>query len=211
MSDQPPTPSQERRSRIRIVAQVLTQALNTPIVAAGAITWIMFLLPGDLPGRLAGWGYALLFLTVIPLLSLFFYIPWKGASWKQVLRRQRVASFVFMAASYPVGLLVLNLVRAPTVYVAILTSYVAVVLGLILVNLFYKASGHAAGVAGPIAALLFFKGWIALPFVALLPLVAWARIQLRDHTLGQTIVGGLLSAAITILTLVLFGLHGGAL
>ena len=133
-----------RKTWPQVLAQVLTQALNTPIVAGAAITWIMFQLPGNLPGRLAGWGYAMLFLTVIPLLSLLFYIPWSGATWKQVLRRQRVAAFVFMAASYPVGLLVLGLTGAPMVYVAILTSYVAVVLGLILVNLFYKASGHAA-------------------------------------------------------------------
>jgi membrane-associated phospholipid phosphatase len=195
----------------QVLAQILTQALNTPIVAAVAVTWVMFQLPGDLPGRWAGWGYALLFLTIIPLLSLFFYIPLHSANWKQVLHRQRVASFVFMAVSYPVGLLVLNLIGAPKIYVAILTSYVAIVVGLILVNLFYKASGHAAGVTGPVVALVFLCGWIALPLLVLLPLVGWARVQLHDHTVGQIVVGGLLSAVITLLTFVLYGFPVGVL
>ena len=60
----------------------------------------------------------MLFLTIIPMLGRLFYIPLHGTSWKQVLHRQRAASFVFMAASYPVGLLILDLTGAPKIYVS---------------------------------------------------------------------------------------------
>jgi membrane-associated phospholipid phosphatase len=199
------TEPEHTRSWRVILAQIVTQLLNAPVVSAVIVTWIMFQLPGNVPGRLAGWGYTLLFLSGIPLLSLLFYIPWNGANWKQVLRRQRVASFAFMAVSYPIGLLVVHLTHAPVVYEAIVTSYVAVVMGLILINKFYKASGHAAGVAGPISALIFLYGWVATPFLALLPLVTWARVRTKGHTVGQIVVGSCLSIACTLAVLGLYG------
>jgi membrane-associated phospholipid phosphatase len=195
----------------RTLAQVLTQALNTPVVAGAMVTWLMFKLPGDVPGRLTGWGYSLLFLTVIPLLSVLFYIPFAGEDWKHVLRRQRIASFVFMAVSYPVGLVVVHFIGAPKIYEALLTSYVGVVLGLIVINLFYKASGHAAGVAGPVSAVLYLRGWMALPVLALIPLVGWARVQVKGHTAMQIVAGTILSALTTLIVLGVYGMQPGML
>jgi membrane-associated phospholipid phosphatase len=192
-------------------AQILTQLLNSPVVAAVAVTWVMLRLPADEPGRLAGWGYSLLFLTGIPLLSLFFYIPFKATDRRQVLHRQRVAHFAITAVSYAVGLWVIGATHAPRVYQALMASYVAVVLGLVAINTFYKASGHAAGVVGPVSALIYLRGWIAIPLLALLPLVAWARMQLKGHTLGQLVVGGALSAVATLLALAFYHLPAGLL
>jgi membrane-associated phospholipid phosphatase len=114
-----------------------------------------------------------------------------------------------MAVSYPLGFVALKLVHAPQVFEAVLLTYVIVVLGLILVNLFFKASGHAAGVAGPVSALIYLYGLIATPLIALIPLTMWARVRARGHTLAQTIVGALLSAAITVAVLALYGFKLG--
>ncbi len=78
---------------------------------------------------------------------------------------------------------------------------------MILFNLLLrvKASGHAAGVAGPIAALMYLYGLVAAPLIALLPLVAWARVAAKGHNLWQTVVGALLSLSIAVTVLWLFG------
>jgi len=120
-------------------------------------------------------------------------------------------SFVFMAVSYPVGFVALKIVQAPTIFEAIMLTYVIVVLALIAVNLFFRASGHAAGVAGPVAALIYFYGLIAAPLIALIPLTMWARVKARGHTLSQTVVGALLAAGVTMLVLFLYGFRPGAL
>ncbi len=195
-------------SRIRrIVGEVLSQLLNVPVLSGALITFFFFRLPNDLPNRLPGYGWALLFLSIIPLCSLFFYIPGKLKDKARIIRRQRIASFVFMIVSYPIGFLILRLTHAPRIFEAMAITYTLVTLGLILLNflLHYKASGHAAGVAGPVAALLFLFGLIATPFIALIPLTTWARVNAKGHDIWQTVIGALLSFGITALVLWLYG------
>jgi hypothetical protein len=196
-----------------IVGEVLSQVLNVPILSGAMITFIFFKLPSNIPDRLAGYGWTMLFLSVIPLGSLFFYIPGKLRDWPKIIKRQRIASFVFMIVSYPVGFLVLHLLNAPKIYEAIAVTYTLVTLGLIVFNLIlrYKASGHAAGVAGPVAAMIYLYGLIAVPLIALLPLTSFARVMAKGHDIWQTVVGALLSLTITALVLWAYGffpLHG---
>ncbi|HLF29368.1 MAG TPA: hypothetical protein VJG32_23835 [Anaerolineae bacterium] len=194
----------------RIVGLAISQIVNAPFVAGAAITLLLFSLRPDVPQRLIGWGVSLVFLTVIPALSLLFYIPRRNEPWASTERRQRAMSFVFMAVSYPIGFVVLNLVQAPAIFEAIALTYVVVVLALIAVNLFFKASGHAAGVAGPVSAMIYLYGLIAVPLLALIPLTMWARVKARGHTLAQTLAGALLSAGVTLLVLFLYGFRPGA-
>jgi membrane-associated phospholipid phosphatase len=191
----------------RIIAEVLTQLLNVPILSGALITYFFFRLPSDIPNRLVGYGGALLFMSLIPLLSLLFYIPGRVREKARIIRRQRIASFVFMIISYPTGILILRLIQAPRIFEAMAVTYTLVTLGLIVLNfiLRYKASGHAAGVAGPVAALLYMHGLFAAPFIALIPLTTWARVRAQGHTALQTVVGALLSFGITAAVLWLYG------
>lgn len=191
------------------IGLVISQIGNVPFVAGAAITVLLFGLRPEVPQRLLGWGVSLIFLTVIPTLSLLFYIPCRSEPWASTEKRQRVMSFVFMAVSYPIGFVILKIIQAPVIFEAIMLTYVVVVLALILVNLFFKASGHAAGVAGPVSALIYFYGAIATPLIALIPLTMWARVRSKGHTLSQTLIGALLSAAVTIAALVFYGFRPG--
>lgn len=192
-----------------IVGIVLSHIVNTPFVAGAAITLMLFTLKPDVPQRLLGWGVSLVFLTIVPALSLLFYIPRRNEQWSSTEKRQRVMSFVFMSVSYPIGYVILKILHAPPIYEAVTLSYVVVVLGLILVNNFFKASGHAAGVAGPVSALIYLYGLIATPLIALIPLTMWARVKAKGHTLSQTVVGTILSAAITVAILIAYGFQPG--
>lgn len=188
---------------LRIVGEVLSQILNVPILSGALITFFFFQMPTDIPNRLGGYGWTMLFLSLIPLCSLFFYIPGKLRDWPKIIRRQRIASFVFMIVSYPIGFLVLHFLHAPKIFEAIAVTYTFVTLGLIIFNLIlrYKASGHAAGVAGPVAAMIYLYGLIAAPLIALLPLTSFARMSAKGHDLWQTVVGAALSLAITMAVL----------
>ncbi len=183
----------ETRSFRRVAGKILTYALSAPVVAIVVLGLVA------LTSVPAGWAnlrwvvVAALFLGVLPLAG--YVVPAlisRGAS-----RRQRLVSFVTNLLSYPAGALVLYLGHAPVVLTAIALSYVGTVVTLALVNLFYKASGHASGVAGPIVAFFFLYGPWALPSLVLLPLVAWARVQVKGHTWGQTVAGALIAAGAT--------------
>lgn len=193
--------------RLRIAGEVVSQMLNVPILSGALITLFFFQIPNDIPNRLSGYAWALLFLCLIPLGSLFFYIPGRARDWPRIIKRQRIASFVFMIVSYPIGFLILILTGAPKIFQAIAVTYTLVTLGLIVFNflLRFKASGHAAGVAGPVGAMVYLYGLIAAPLLALLPLVAWARLAAKGHNVWQTVVGALLSLSLTTLVLYLYG------
>jgi membrane-associated phospholipid phosphatase len=68
---------------------------------------------------------------------------------------------------------------------------------MMLISLKWKISIHASGIAGPLTALVFSLGVIAVTFLLLVVPVAWARLTLKAHTPMQVIVGALLTILIT--------------
>lgn len=202
-----PKPTKPRA--LRVIGEVLSQLLNVPMLSGALVTYIFFKLPTDLPNRVGGFGMALLFICLIPLCSLLFYIPGKDKNWPKIIKRQRTASFVLMIISYPIGFIVLRLIDAPRIFEALAVNYTLITLGLIVFNLIlrYKASGHAAGVAGPVAAMLYFFGFIATPLASLIPLTIFARIATKGHNFWELVTGSVMSISITVLTLFLYGFN----
>lgn len=197
----------KKRRYLNVLSRVLTQVLNVPVLSGVLLVYLYLNLPATTPNLKSGLGYSLLFISFIPLLSVLFYIPRKNEDPQRTQRRQRNVSFLLMAVSYPLGWLVLHQTQAPRIFEALACTYTFVTLGLIVFNLFlhYKASGHAAGVAGPVAAMIFLFGLWAAPLLFLLPLVSWVRVTAKGHNFWQTVVGAGLSFAITVSTLLAFG------
>jgi hypothetical protein len=73
---------------------------------------------------------------------------------------------------------------------------------------FYKISMHLAGVGGFSTALVFVFGAPALLAFLSLPLVAWARLHRRKHSVPQLIAGALAGMLVTALV---FGFGKGLL
>jgi len=190
-----------------VIGEVFSQLLNVPVLSGLLITFLYFRLPSLEANALKGYTWAMVFVCLIPLASLFFYLPKRNEDRQTTLRRQRVASFVLMMVSYPLGWLVLSLIDSPRIFTAIAATYTFVTLGLIVFNLIlrYKASGHAAGVGGPVTSMIFIYGLIAAPLLLLLPLVTWARLAAKGHNLWQTVVGAALSGVISVSVLWVFG------
>lgn len=199
--------AEEQKTVKGIIGEILSQALNVPVLSGLFITYIYFHLSKVETNALQGFIWAMVFVCLIPLCSLFFYIPVHDEEKKTTVHRQRVASFIFMMVSYPIGWLVLALNHAPRIFTAIAATYTFVTIGLIVFNLFlhYKASGHAAGVSGPVASMIYIYGLFATPLLLLLPLVTWARLAAKGHNFWQTVVGATLSGFISIAVLWAFG------
>ncbi len=198
----------EKKKKIKsTLGEILSQLLNVPILSGALVTYFYFHLPAGELNALPGYLWTMLFLCLIPLCSLFFYIPKKNEEKKQTFHRQRVASFIFMLASYPLGWLMLAFTYAPRIFTAMAATYSFVTIGLIIFNLLlhYKASGHAAGVSGPVASMIYIFGIWAAPLLVLLPLVTWARLAAKGHNFWQAVVGATMSGLIAIGILWAFG------
>lgn len=66
------------------------------------------------------------------------------------------------------------------------------------INLKWKISVHAMGVAGPAIALMFFTP-LGFFLGLLTPLVMWSRISLKKHTRNQVLAGSVLGYVLTFL------------
>ncbi len=113
---------------------------------------------------------------------------------------ERKVGFVLSMAGYLVGTLTMVIFfRDSRLNMALMLSYLFTVVGLTAVNLMhYKASGHGSGAAGPATALTIAYGWPGAISFLLLVAVAVAKIDIKEHTLGQLCAGAGLSIASTL-------------
>lgn len=112
------------------------------------------------------------------------------------LREQRPVALVVGIASALVGLILIAILGAPRELIALV---VAMEVGLIIslaITLFWKMSIHVASVAGAIVILILVFGPLVLIMAPSVALVAWARVELGDHTPSQTLAGATVGAAV---------------
>ncbi|MCE5260197.1 MAG: DMT family transporter [Chloroflexi bacterium] len=109
---------------------------------------------------------------------------------------------VLMAVLLP--LIALIVLRGPRLLIMLLSGAAAVSIANLLITLRWKISQHVASAAYAAGALVGVIGLGATPALALVPIVAWARIKLGAHTPAQTILGGLMGFLIAIVCLKAF-------
>lgn len=105
------------------------------------------------------------------------------------LRKQRTTPFLCAIGSYLLGTVLLSLREDGRCLAALLFCYTSTTLIVMLINFRWKISVHATGLGGPLAAVTLLLGWMVLPLFLLVPLVGWARVFLKAHTLAQVVAG----------------------
>jgi membrane-associated phospholipid phosphatase len=144
----------------------------------------------------------LFFFTIAPMLCVFYlYLSGRIGDFDMSDRWERRRAFVAFVIVYAVAAFFLAAVHAPTVLIAITWGYVGATLAIMLITRWWKISTHAFGITGPFAVMFVLFGLQPLPYVAIVPLVCWARVYLRAHTVLQ-VVGGVVLAIVS--TLVVF-------
>ena len=113
------------------------------------------------------------------------------------IREQRGGPYVATLVSGAVWVGVLYAVRAPKQLVALGCVYLAIALMLALVSLRWKISAHNAVLATCIVSLALLGYPSALYALLGVPLVLWARVYRKKHTLAQGLAPALLGVIIT--------------
>lgn len=178
------------------LAQICTHLLSAPVFALATTAFLALTRGREVQGNLYWAAVMVIFLSLLPWLTSpeCPFLPVTDR------RTRRVISFAGCIAGYAGAVAFALVGGAPPLFMALAFSYLGTALALAAVNLFYRASGHASGVAGPVTALLVMFRGAALPALAVVPLVIWARLKVKGHTLGQTLVGALLAVAATLIS-----------
>ena len=90
------------------------------------------------------------------------------------------------------------------VYLTYLISGVAI--GVCTLAFHFKASGHSAGIAGPLTMLSFLVSPWFMCLVAVWILAFFSSLSLKRHTAAEFAAGGVIAAAATAFSLCVFGL-----
>ena len=75
-----------------------------------------------------------------------------------------------------------------------------------VINLWWKISLHTALVAALATVMVILYGFMGAISLVLLPLIAWARLELNHHSLAQVTCGALLAALVVAVEFYFFGL-----
>lgn len=154
-----------------------------------------------------GWALAAVLITLCPPMGYVAWLVRRGAvtDYDLRVRAQRGRPYLLTALCGASGWLVLTLGGAPPLLRGLVGALAVQVAVLMLITLVWKISLHTAAVAGLLAVCLAVFGPAAAPLAVLVPAVAWARVQLRRHTLGQTAAGALVGFLVITVGLALAG------
>lgn len=189
-------------TRSKQMAQIIS-ALSTPMIFAALSFSILLLIINPVSISLI-LVVALLFGTFFPLLIIYsLYKLGKVKDMDVSDREKRNTPFLVVVLSYVIGTAILVGISAPPIVSALMFCYATNTLITSIVNLRWKISVHAIGVAGPFTCLTFYLGLMYSLFLLSIIPVGWARIKLKAHTSAQVIVGFILFIPITLIQIFL--------
>ena len=129
-------------------------------------------------------------------------------------RNERLLPYCFGVACYIGAAFYLNHVHAPSWFIMFIVGGILSCVVSLLINLRWKISAHAAGIAGIIALLTYMHTegleafdlfYVLLVAIVLAGMLGTARLLLKRHTLPQVVAGYINGYACVKLMMTLFG------
>lgn len=145
------------------------------------------------------------FTSIGPMLFVFYlYATGKISDLDMSIRAEREKVFVAFVIFFALGTIDLWIIGAPRILTATMAAFTASSLIVQWITHYWKISTHALGITAPLVALTVLYGTRPLPFLILIPIVGWARVYLKAHTILQVIAGTALAAVSTLVFFRLF-------
>jgi membrane-associated phospholipid phosphatase len=156
------------------------------------------------------WAVGIALLTLVgPLLILRRELRRGGISdWHISNRKERLRPIPvllsFLVVIIPLVLLIV--LRGPRLLLVGAVIALLLVVCNLVITLGWKISQHVSSIAASTTLIAATLGIGAAPVLLLIPLVAWARVKVKAHTVLQTIAGGIVGVSVTLATLRFWGL-----
>jgi membrane-associated phospholipid phosphatase len=193
----------------KTLAGLTTNVLN-PFLTSFIVFVLLSFKGTDSAAAAVKWASIATALSVLPVLAVVVYLVrrkkldgiYSNPRW------QRTGIYLLASTLGAIGYGLLWYLKAPELLVATFAAgFVAIVI-FMWINLSWKISLHTAFMAGTAAILIIVYGAAAAWTVLLLPPVAWARMELKQHSLTQVVVGTLIAAAVVVGIFLGYGLVG---
>ena len=190
----------------RKLARIVTNVLN-PFLLSLLILILLAMESTTSTEEAIKWSLIGLALSVFPVFVVVIYMVSKkkldGIFINPRQQRHRIYLLAIICAI--IGYFVLVALDAPPLLVTTFIAGLVAVIIFMIINLFWKISLHTAFITASATVLIIVYGTIAAWTALFVPLVAWARIEMRLHTPAQVFCGALSACAIVS---IVFGMRG---
>ncbi len=189
------------------IASLTSNILNPFLVS---LVFILLLSFKSTPSALDAikWSLISVAASILPVFGVIIFLvrSQKLESTFINVRKQRTKIYLLAGVCAVVGYAILYYLGAPRELIATFMAGLSAVIVFMCVNFFWKISLHTALIAASVTVLIILYGSVAAVSVALIPLIGWSRIELKEHSLAQVTAGALLAAVIVVVVFYLFGL-----
>jgi hypothetical protein len=178
-----------------LIQTILSRIFDPPVVIV-FLTVIAVWLSG-LSHR--GFLFFALLLPVMLGLPLAFFV-WRlhthqVTNWDITNRKERIIPLLAFIVFLFVDLLIISIMQN-SFLLHVFILYFFWVVGFFILTLIFKISGHSGMTTLAVGLLLHWFGWSMWPVIAAIPVICWARVTRRDHTLFQVVAGVIYSLVI---------------
>lgn len=188
------------------IAFVISRIFDIPIILPPMLILAVWKANLDKQESLLWLLVGVVFLLIIPGIYFLYQLQSGGLSdWDLTQRQERNSVYLVSGVSWATMFVITKIYDGPLILKSFIVTGLAVGLISFLINFRWKISLHTASTT--MSAI--FLGIVVSPwwYLALLivPLVAWARLEMDKHTLPQLYFGALLAG---ILTYLIFRYYG---
>lgn len=175
------------------VAAVVTEVCSPAVVVVLLALAVAWEATGHRAGPTVLWGLVVALCSSI--LPMAFIVRgarrgrWDGHHVRN--RDGRLVPLLACLATTGLGFAVLLVGRAPADVLALDAAMLATLIACLVVTRWWKISLHSAVAGGAVATMVLLYGPLSLVGVPLVALVAWSRVEVRDHTVAQVLAGAL--------------------
>jgi len=189
-----------------VLARLISNVISPPLVGIlTAIAYIGYATPQ--PQKVLSWLSWGLPLLIVPPLAYVVWLVRTGelADIHMPDRRSRIKPLAVILGWSMGCLLALHFLGAPSILILVLLATIGYMAVMSAVTLFWKISFHSSAITAAasigIATSGIATGWSIVALI-LIPVVGWARVHLRRHTLRQVCAGCLVGSGMGLILLV---------
>ncbi|MBI2836521.1 MAG: hypothetical protein HYX85_02370 [Chloroflexi bacterium] len=181
------------------MATLVSNVLN-PFLVGLAIILLLSFASAASPGDALRWALVAVGLSILPVFVIVVYLLRTGRldNFFANVREQRTKIYVVNSLCAIAGVIILAYLGAPAILVATFAAGLSATVIFMCINFWWKISLHTAFIAASATVLVILYGWMGVPTITLVPLTAWARIELKSHSFAQAVAGALIAAVVVV-------------
>lgn len=188
------------------LAEVVSWVFFPPLVGTVFFIFLVFWYSSDLSEGLRWMTFVSPFLIFVPL--IFFAITYK-LGWVNDIdlsdREDRPIYLIVFIIGLGAASVIMHFLDVPLKFFVYAFSGLIVTIITTLITLSWKISFHTAVTTSVVTAITILGGARYMPLFLLIPVIAWARVTLKKHTISQVIGGFLVAWAVTEIVFYLYG------